>query len=266
MAEHSIPVVFVHGLWLHAASWDPWLEHFSANGYAASAPGWPGDGETVDATRSNPTSVAGYGIEDVVKHYTEAISSLDTKPIVIGHSFGGLIAQKLLARGIAAAAVAIDPAPIKGVLALPFSTLKAGFPVLGNPANRNKAIALTADQFRYAFGNAIPEARSQALYDRWSIPSPGRPLFQAAASNFTPHSEAAVDTRRSDRGPLLVTAGGLDHTVPESVSRGAFKLYRKSNAVTDFHNFATRGHSLTIDDGWPEVADSVLEWLTKQAL
>lgn len=266
MAHHSIPVVFVHGLWLHSTSWDPWVEHFTAAGYTSSAPGWPGDGDTVEVTRSNSAAVAGYGIEDVVRHYTELISGLDARPIVIGHSFGGLIAQKLLGRGVAAAAVAIDPAPIKGVLALPLSTLKAGFPVLGNPGNRNRAVALTAAQFRYAFGNALTESESQKLYDRWAIPSPGRPLVQAAVSNFTPHSEAAVDTHRSDRGPLLVTAGGLDHTVPESISRATFKLYRKANAVTDFQDFPTRGHSLTIDDGWPDVAENILGWLTKQGI
>ncbi len=266
MAPSSRPVLFVHGLWLHSTSWAPWIEKFNAAGYTASAPGWPGDAETVALSRENPEAIAGHGIDDVVDHYAGLIAGLETPPILIGHSFGGTIVEKLLGQGHGAAAVAIDAAPIKGVLALPVSSLKASFPVLKNPANSNKAISLTAEQFQYAFGNAIPEAESAELYEKWTIPAPGKPLFQAAAANFHPHAESAVDTDRSDRGPLLLIMGGKDHTVPEAITKSTLKQYKRSTAVTDLLEFEDRGHSLTIDHGWEEVAQASLDWLAKNDL
>src|SRR5215831_18664271 len=180
MPEGRTPVVFVHGLWLHASSWDPWVELFRENGYEPSAPGWPGDAETVEETRANPDRVAGFGLNAVVDHYAQAIASLEAKPIAIGHSFGGLIVQRLLGQGLASAAVAIDPAPIKGVLALPVSSLRVASVALRKPANRNLAVSLTREEFRYGFGNVLPAQESDDLYDRWTIPSPGKPLFEAA--------------------------------------------------------------------------------------
>src|ERR1700734_2697185 len=218
MTQPGRPVVFVHGLWLHASSWGPWEELFQEAGYAPSAPGWPGDSDTVEETRQHPDQVAGKGINDVVNHYAQIISGLETPPVVIGHSFGGLIAQRLLGQNLAAAGVAVDPAPIKGVLALPVSALKVASTALRKPANRNLAISLTAAQFRFGLGNAIPEQESAELYDRWTIPSPGKPLFEAGLANFTPGSPAKVDTGNKTRGPLLITAGGNDHTVPASIS------------------------------------------------
>jgi pimeloyl-ACP methyl ester carboxylesterase len=262
----GVPVLFVHGLWLHAASWGRWVEHFGAAGYSASAPGWPGDSDTVEETRSRPELVAGKGIDDVVAHYARVADGLDAKPIVVGHSFGGLIAQRLLGENRAAAAVAIDPAPIRGVVFLPPSALRVASVALRNPANRGRAVVLTAAQFRYGFGNAIPAAESDELYERWAIPSPGRPLFEAAAASFSPRSPAAVATGNAARGPLLVTGGGKDHTVPRSVAKAAFRRYRKSPAVTDYREFPDRGHSLTIDAGWQEVADTVLAWLEQRSL
>jgi pimeloyl-ACP methyl ester carboxylesterase len=262
----STPVVFVHGLWLHAESWSPWVELFRGAGYEPLAPGWPGDSDTVKDTRAHPGSNAGHGIDDVVEHYATVIGGLDTLPVVIGHSFGGLIAQKLLGQDRAAAAVAIDAAPIKGVLALPLSSLRVASVALRNPANRGRAITLTAEQFRYGFGNAIPETESNELHQRWAIPGPGRPLFQAATANFSPRSQAKVNTGNAKRGPLLLVAGGKDHTVPAAVTRATLKRYRKSPAVTDLDEFADRGHSLTIDSGWREVADRILAWLAKQPL
>jgi non-heme chloroperoxidase len=259
------PVVFVHGLWVHADSWSPWVEHFKASGYSATAPGWPGDSGTAAEMRASPDRVAGYGIDAVVDHYAAGFASLQAKPIVIGHSFGGLIAQRLLARG-AAAAVGIDPAPIKGVMFLPLSALRVASIALRNPANRKRAVSLTREQFRYGFGNAISAAESDELYDRWTIPSPGRPLFEAAVANFVPGSPAKVDTHSSSRGPLLLTAGGRDHTVPRAVTTQTRKLYGKSSAVTDLREFPDRGHSLTIDSGWHDVADAVLEWLRDRSL
>jgi non-heme chloroperoxidase len=260
------PVVFVHGLWLHATSWDPWVDLFRQAGYAPTAPGWPGDSDTVEETRRDPSRVAGKGIDDVVDHYAQIIEGLGTKPIVIGHSFGGLIVQRLLGQDLAAAAVAIEPAPIKGVLYLPPSALKVAGIALRKPANRHEAVALTAEQFRYGFGNALPAQESADLYERWNIPSPGKPLFEAALANFTPHSPAKVNTGNRDRGPLLVTAGGRDHTVPAAISMATRRLYHKSPAVTDLRDFADRGHSLTIDHGWREVADVVLDWLKQRGV
>ena len=264
-AGHA-PVVFVHGLWLHADSWTPWADAFAQAGYSASALGWPGDGATVAETRAAPGRVAGHGLADVVAHHASEIAKLERAPIVVGHSFGGLIAQRLLSDGVASAAVAIDPAPAKGVLFLPPSALRVASAALRNPANRNRAVSLTKQQFRYGFGNALSQQESDELWERWTIPSPGKPLFEAAIANFAPHSPAAVDRRSAARGPLLITAGGADHTVPASVSRQTLKLYRGSPAITELRTFADRGHSLTIDSGWREVADTVLGWLGERGL
>jgi non-heme chloroperoxidase len=260
------PVVFVHGLWLHGTSWDLWIDLFREAGYEPSAPGWPGDGETVEETRASADRVAGHGIDDVVRGYVDAFSKVDGKPIVVGHSFGGLIAQRLLTEGHASAAVAVDAAPIKGILFLPPSSLRVAGIVLRNPANRKRAVALTRKQFRYGFGNALREEECDQLYDRWTIPSPGRPLFEGALANFTPGSPAKVDTKKSERGPLLLTLGGKDHTVAPAIPKQALKLYGKSSAVTDLKEFPDRGHSLTIDHRWREIAETVLEWLKGQSL
>jgi pimeloyl-ACP methyl ester carboxylesterase len=259
-------VIFIHGLWLHATSWGPWAELFQEAGYEPLTPGWPGDPDTVEEARRNPENIAGHGIDDVVDHFAGIISTLPAKPILVGHSFGGMIAQKLLGRDLAAAAVAIDAAQIKGVLPLPLSSLRATLPVFKNPANKHKAVSLTAEQFRYAFGNAIPEEESTALFEKWAIPAPGKPLFEAAAANFNPHSPAKVDTANEVRGPLLLVMGGKDHTVPEAVTKATLKQYRHSSAVTDIKEFPDRAHSLTIDSGWRAVADASLTWLKEHGL
>jgi pimeloyl-ACP methyl ester carboxylesterase len=265
MRSSPLPVVFIHGLWLHATSWQDWVERFRAEGYDPVAPGWPGIADTVSGARANPDDIAGHGIDDVVEHYASIIATLDEAPVLVGHSFGGMIAEKLLGKGMAAGAVAIDAAQIKGVLALPLSTLRATLPVLRNPANKSRAVSLTVDQFAYGFGNAVERAESDALYERWAIPAPGRPLFEAASANFTRHSPAEVDTD-ADRGPLLLVGGGKDHTVPTAVSRSTLKQYRHSPSVTDYVEFADRGHSLTIDHGWPELAGAIVAWLDKNGL
>jgi pimeloyl-ACP methyl ester carboxylesterase len=260
------PVVFVHGLWLHSSSWQAWVDKFAAAGYPASAADWPGDGATVEASRNNPKAIAGHGVNDVVAAYADYIATLPAKPIVIGHSFGGLIAQRLLGDGHAVAGVAIDPAPIKGVVNLPPSALRVASIALRNPLNRGRAVSLTRAQFRYGFGNALSETESDELFEKWAVPSPGKPLFEAAFAAFSPNSPVAAKTKNNDRGPLLITAGGKDHTVPASVSRTTKKLYRHSSAVTDLIEFADRGHSLSVDSGWETVADASLEWLAKQGL
>jgi non-heme chloroperoxidase len=260
------PVVFIHGLWLHADSWGPWAERFRDAGYVPASPGWPGDMAGVEETRKQPQLVAAFGINAVVEHYAKAIDGLNTQPIVIGHSFGGLIAQRLLGEGRAAAAVGIDAAPIKGVLFLPPSALRVASVALRNPLNRSRAVSLSRGQFRYGFGNAVSAQESDELYERWTIPSPGKPLFEAAVANVSLNSPAKVDTGNATRGPLLLTAGGKDHTVPAAITKQTLRLYRKSPAVTDLREFPDRGHSLCIDSGWQEVADAVLDWLKAQAL
>ena len=259
------PVVFIHGLWLHADSWKPWIELFRAAGYNPIAPGWPGEPATVAESNAHPERLANVGIDDVVEHYAGIIRGLPTKPIVIGHSFGGLVAQKLLGMGLASAAVALDPAQIRCVLPLPLAQLKSAFPVLGNPFNYKRAVSQTLKQFQFGFGNAVSEQESNALHARYHIPAPGKPLFEAAFANVFPNTPAKVNTKAT-RGPLLITGGGKDHTVPESVSRAAYKLYRAAPSVTDYQVFPDRGHSLTVDSGWKEVANASLTWLNSKGL
>lgn len=259
-------IVFIHGLWLHSNTWQPWMQFFSENGYETMNPGWPGDGSTVEASRENADAIANHGITEVADSYAKVIEGLPDKPILIGHSFGGLLVQILLGRGIASAAIAIDPAPMKGVWQLPYSALKASFPVLDNPFHLNKSISLTYKQFRYAFANAVPEEEAKELYERCTVPSPARPLFQAAFASLNPDAENKVMTNNATRGPLLITAGEKDHTIPPAISEATFKKYKKSSAVTDLKSFENRGHSLTIDHGWKEVAEYCLQWLNKNGL
>lgn len=264
MSLAGSPVVFVHGLWLHASSWGPWVEEFRGQGYQPQAPGWPGTSDTVEETRQQTAQAAGKGIDDVVSHYAQIIGGLDAKPVVIGHSFGGLIAQRLLGQDLAAAAVAIDPAPIKGVIYLPPSALRVASIALRKPANRNEVVSLTREQFRYGFGNALSQQESDELYQRWNIPSPGKPLFEAALANLVVHSPAKVQTHNKTRGPLLLIAGGKDHTVPPVTTTATRRLYHRSPAITDFREFLDRGHSLTIDHGWREIAQESLDWLKQR--
>jgi pimeloyl-ACP methyl ester carboxylesterase len=266
MSDTVVPVVFIHGLWLHASSWTPWLERFREAGYQPVAPTWPGEADTVAATRAAPEAIAKHGIDDVTRHYAAVIEGLPRPPILVGHSFGGMIAQKLLGEDRATAAIAIDAAQIKGVLPVPLSTLRATLPVFKNPANRRRAVPLTAAQCRYGFGNTLAPSDSDGLHERWSIPAPGRPLFEAALANLVPGSPAKVHTGNAKRGPLLLIAGGRDNTVPPIVTRSTLKQYRGSGATTELVEFPDRGHSLVIDSGWPEVADSCLSWLRKHGV
>jgi pimeloyl-ACP methyl ester carboxylesterase len=261
MAEILTPVVFIHGTWLHAGSWENWAKLFRRLGYAPIAPGWPGEADEIREARLLPEAVAGTGLQALTKHYADIIAQQDEKPIVIGHSVGGLVAQKLLGQNLAAAAIAIAPAQPKGVWLLPLRQINAVFPALKNPLNIGRAIELTANNFRYAFGNTLSLEESTELYTQWVVPSPAKPLFEAAFANFIPGSPAAVNTGNAERGPLLLMAGGRDNTVPASVVRAQQRLYIRSPAVTDIHEFPDRGHSLTIDNGWREVTDTVIDWL-----
>lgn len=255
------PVLFVHGLWLHATSWGPWVERFRAEGYAPANPGWPGFPESVEDARAHPEAIAGVGVAEVSEHYAGIIRGLAEPPVLIGHSFGGLVVQKLLGQGLAAAAVAIDAAAIRGVLVLPPSTLRTAFPALRNPFTVRGTVPLDEEQFRWRFGNAVSEEESADMYERWYIPAPGRPLWQGAFAAVNPRSPLAVDVGNADRGPLLLTAGGEDRVIPPAITRSAHKRYRRSPAVTDIHEFPGKGHSLALDGGWEEVADHVLGWL-----
>ena len=260
-ASGKQPVVFIHGLWLLASSWDAWAERFQSEGYATVAVDWPGDANSVEDARSGLDHLAGVGVQEVTDHIAEVIRGLDTKPIVIGHSFGGLLTQRIADLGIAAASVAIDPAPFKGVLPLPASALKASSPVLSNPANRKKTVTLTFDQFRYGFANAVSEDEAKALYEQFHVAAPGRPLFQAASANFTTGKATKVDLNNPERGPLLVINGGADNIVPNVMAKAAFKLQSKNPGRTEFREIEGLGHSLVIDSRWGEVADAALEFI-----
>ncbi len=262
----KMTVVFVHGLWLHSESWNQWIELFRENGYGAIAASWPGDAETTEATRQNAFAVAGYGVTEISEHIARQLKAFEEKPILIGHSFGGLIVQNLLGRNLAAAAIAIDPAPIKGVPELPLSALKSSFPVLGNPFNFKRAVSLSERQFHYGFTNAVSEQEARELYAKYAMPAPGRPLFQAATATLNPRSATKVDVANVTRGPLLLISGATDNTVPPVLVRSTLKAYHKSTAVTEFKEFAGRGHSLTIDHGWQEIAEYCLDWLKTRQL
>ena len=257
------PVVFVHGLWLLPSSWDRWAAVFEEAGYTALTPGWPDDPETVEEAKEHPEVFANKTVGQAADHFAAILRGLNKKPAVIGHSFGGLIAQILAGRGLASVTVAIDPAPFRGVLPLPFSALKSALPVLGNPANRNRAIPLTFEQFRFGFANAVSEAEAQELYESFAVPAPGAPLFQAATANLNPWTEAKVDSENPERGPLLLLSGEKDNTVPWAITNANFQLERRNVGVTEIVEIPDRGHALTIDSGWREVADKALAFVQR---
>jgi non-heme chloroperoxidase len=257
------PVVFVHGLWLLPSSWDRWIKLFEAAGFTAIAPGWPDDPDTVGEANAKPETFAHKTIGMVADHFEAIIRGLDRKPAIIGHSFGGLLAQILAGRGLCAVTVAIDPAPFRGVLPLPVSALKSAWPVLHNPANRNRAIPLTYEQFRYGFANAVDEIEARALYDEFAVPASGAPLFQAAAANLNPWTEARVDTDNPERGPLLIVSGEKDNTVPWAIANASYKQQQDNPGVTEIVEMPNRGHALTIDSGWREVAETALAFVRR---
>ena len=263
-ASGKTPVVFIHGLWLLPSSWDRWAAVFEEAGLTALTPGWPDDPETVQEANAKPEVFAGKSVGDVADHYCDVIDRLNAKPAVIGHSFGGLLTQIIAGRGRAAVSVAIDPAPFRGVLPLPISALRAGKPVLGNPANRHRAVPLTYEQFRYSFANAVGEEEAKELYDTYAVPAPGEPLFQAAAANLNPWTEAKVDSKNPERGPLLIISGEKDHTVPWAIANASFKKQqRNEESVTEIVEIPGRGHALTIDSGWRDVADTALGFVRR---
>jgi non-heme chloroperoxidase len=257
------PVVFIHGLWLLPSSWNRWATVFEEAGYTALTPGWPDDPQTVEEANAKPEVFAHKTIGQVADHYGQIIGQLTNRPAVIGHSFGGLLSQILAGRGLSAASVAIDPAPFRGVLPLPLSALRSGSPVLSNPANWNRAVPLSFEQFRFAFANAVSEDEAKELYETFAVPAPGAPLFQAAAANLNPWTEAKVDTKNPERGPLLIISGERDHTVPWAIANASYKRQKRNAAVTEIVEMPNRGHALTIDSGWREVADTALAFVRR---
>jgi non-heme chloroperoxidase len=257
-------VVFVHGLWLLPSSWDRWCTLFADAGFATLAPGWPDDPATVEAANQHPEVFAHKTVGEIADHFQEVIGKLTSKPAVIGHSFGGLLAQILAGRGVSQATVAIDPAPFRGVLPLPISALRSAAPVLGNPRNRGRAVPLTYEQFRYAFANAVTEDEAKQLYEAYAVPGAGAPIFQAAAANLNPWTEAKVNSKNPERGPLLIMSGEKDHTVPLSIAKAAYRKQKRNGvSVTEIAEVPGRGHSLTIDHGWREVADTALAFVQR---
>jgi len=257
------PVAFVHGLWLLPTSWDNWVKLFEKAGYVALTPGWPDDPKTVDEAKAHPEVFAGKSIGQIADHVAEVVRGLDKQPAVIGHSFGGLLTEIVAGRGLASASVAISPAPHRGVLPLPISALRSASVALKNPRNRHRAVPLTYEQFRYSFANAVDEDEAKRLYATFSVPGSGETLFQAAAANLNPWSEDKVDTKNPDRGPMLIIAGEKDHTVPWAIANSSYKRERHNKDVTEIEKIPGRGHSLTIDHGWKEVAEKALAFVKR---
>jgi non-heme chloroperoxidase len=262
-ASGKTPVVFVHGLWLLPSSWDRWRSVFEETGFTTLTPGWPDDPNTVEEAKLHPEVFAHKTVGQIADHFEDVIGELKKRPALIGHSFGGLLAQILAGRGVSDATVAIDPAPFRGVLPLPLSALKSAAPVLGNPANHGRAVPLTYEQFRYAFANAVNETEAMELYNTYAVPGSGAPLFQAATANLNPWTEAKVKTKNPERGPLLIIDGELDHTVPWAIANASYKKQKRNEGVTEIVKMAGRGHSLTIDHGWRDVADTALTFLER---
>ncbi len=261
----ATPVVFVHGLWLLPTSWNRWVSLFEDGGYVGLTPGWPDDPETVDGANADPTVFAHKGIGQIADYLESIINRLERKPAIVGHSFGGLLTQILAGRGLSRASVALDPAPFRGVLPLPLSALRSGEPVLKNPANFSRAVPLTFDQFRYGFANAVGEDEAKELYATFAVPGSGKPLFQAATANVNPWTEAKVDTKNPDRGPLLIVVGDQDNTVPPAVAKASFNRQRRNPGVTEYLEIPGRGHALTIDNGWLDVAETALAFVRRFA-
>jgi pimeloyl-ACP methyl ester carboxylesterase len=262
-ASGKTPVVFIHGLWLLPSSWDNWVELFEEAGYAGITPSWPDDPETVEEARANPGVFAGKTLAQVADHTAEIIGQLHKKPAVMGHSTGGLLAQMIADRGLSAASVAIDPGPFRGVLPLPVSALRAAGPVLKNPLNRSRAVTLTLDQFRYGWANALSDDEARQLYDAYHVAAPGVALMQMANANVNPFTEAKLDPENPERGPLLIIDGEKDHTVPWAIANASYKRQSRNDAVTEIEQIPNRGHSLTIDSGWREVAERALAFVKR---
>ena len=253
-------IVLIHGLWLSALSWENWVERYRARGYDVIAPSWPGMERDVASLRADHSAIDNLGVAEIVEHYESIVRGLPGKPILMGHSMGGVVVQILLDKGHGSAGVAIDPGPIKGVLSLPLSALRSAFPAIKNPANNHRAVSLTHEQFHYAFTNTMTAAESARIFERYAVPGPGRVLFQAALANFNPNATTQVDFYNPHRAPLLLIAGGADHTAPPAVTRAEAKLQGRSDALTAYKEFPGRSHFTIGQPGWEQIADFALDW------
>lgn len=262
-ASGRTAIVLIHGLWLLPSSWDAWVAAFDEAGYAGVTPVWPGDPLTVEEARANPEAMAKKSLGQIADHTAEVIAALERKPAVMGHSTGGLLAQLIADRGLSAATVAIDPGPFRGVLPVPISSIRSSLPVLSNPLNKNRAVMLTLEQFKYGWANALSEEEAKELYDRYHVPAPGLPLMQMVNANLNPFTEAKLDPKNPSRGPLLIIDGEKDHTVPWAIASASYKKQRANEAVTEIKSIPNRGHSLTIDSGWREVCEAALEFVKR---
>jgi alpha-beta hydrolase superfamily lysophospholipase len=266
MAPNKTPVMFVHGMWLHSTSWQLWVDRFAAAGYDPVAPEWPGVADTIAATRANPDAQAGNGLDEITDHLAQYAATLDSKPILIGHSVGGFLVERLLGDDVGRAAIAISPGQIKGVKAIGTGQARSLFSILSHPSNRHKAVSLDPDQFKNSFANMLSQDEADELYERWTIPSPARTLFQLALSSVEPHSPAKVNTENETRGPLLLMAAKQDRTVDQILVHSALKQYRHSSAVTELIDYDDRGHSLVVDSGAHQLIDDSLAWLDKHSI
>lgn len=258
-------IVLIHGLWMTPRSWSEFHGYYTNRGYRVLTPPWPRIGGGVEDVRRDPSPLNGLGVTEIVDHYDKLIRELDEPPIIMGHSFGGLYVQLLLDRGLGAAGVAIDAAAAKGVLKLPLSQARSLWPVLKNPANRNRTVALSFEQFTYAFANTMSERDARAAYERDAIPGPGRPVFQAGFAALAPHAATKINYRNDKRSPLLFIAGSEDHIVPPAVNKANHRKYRHSKAITHYKEFPGRSHLIVAQTGWEEVAEQALSWAVTHA-
>lgn len=263
------PIVLIHGLWMTPKSWDTWAGRYRAAGYDVIVPGWPGiDDRTPAEVRADPEPLKGIGLKQIVDHYERIIRALPAKPIIMGHSFGGLIAQMLADRGLGVAVVGVAPAQPAGITTLPPSTLWTGTPILSNPFGRNGAKPLSKGHFHFTFGNDLPRAASDELWEQYAVPSYNRVFFEGVAAAFNEKGGVShVDFGRADRAPLLVMAGERDHVVPPAIARAIVAKYRSSGstATVDYREYPGRTHRLVSQDGWEQLADDALAWATSHA-
>src|SRR5437764_1306609 len=261
MESDRIPLLLVHGAWLSARSWENYADYFGKRGFALSAPEWPRKEGDVEELRETAQAVAGLGVQEIVDHYEALIRDLDQAPVLIGHSYGGLFVELLLARGLGRAGVAMSPAPPKGILALPFSTLKAASPALAHPSKWHGVVTLSLEEFTYGFVNTFSEEDAAAAYERYAVPETGQIFYEAGFANFHLHPPTEVHFKNEHRAPLLIVGAGEDHTVPASLAKAQYKRYERSPARTDYLEFEGRPHLHMTAPGWQEVAAAIDEWL-----
>jgi pimeloyl-ACP methyl ester carboxylesterase len=260
-ATPRTPLMLIHGAWLTSESWENFATYFSARGFAVSAPEWPRKEGGVEEQREAAENLKGLGLDEIVDHYEEEIRALDEQPVLIGHSYGGLIVELLLDRGLGRAGVAMSPAPPKGILVLPFSTLKAAAPALAHPSRWHGIVPLTLEEFTYGFVNTFSPEDAAAAYEKYAVPETGQIFYEAGFANFRMDPPTEVDFKRADRAPLLIVGAEKDHTVPASLSHKQYSKYERSEAQTDYLEFAGRPHLMMAAEGWEEIAAGIESWL-----